>query len=292
MTQQQRIADYRALSSQLMDYGWFIGPFATGEEHERIKSLGAHITANPPSDDNGRRAIEDKIHKELLDVAFSTRARARYVWLTLRTPHLNEYSHLYESAIFAYYKREYAASVCLLLVTLEGVLLSLNGWRVGQPNKPNFKQLTDTITNLPLVNVNPEMNAIQEAFREALSSFVQRWLYSNMDNADFTLSVLNRHYVLHGMDAGNFYRPQDVHRLLLAFDLLIDLVAIINGTYRSIVEVDLDVYQRRDEFYQQLRGGAIQVHVAGNYEQKLLKEHPNYVAPNQEACIDLHEPGL
>lgn len=270
-----------------MEYGWFVGPFVDGDEHQRIKSLCAHITANPPQDDAGRRAIEDKIHKELLDVVFSTRARARYVWLALRTPHLKEYSHLYESAIFAYYKREYAASVCLLLVTLEGILLSINGWKVGQPNKPKFRQLTDTIANLPLVNVNPEMNDIQEAFRDALSAFVQRWIYSNTDNADFSLSVLNRHYVLHGMDVGNFYRPQDLHRLILGFDLLIDLIAIINGTYRPSVEADNDVYQRREEFYRRLQGGAIQVHVAGDSEQKLLREHPNYVAPTQEACIDL-----
>ena len=40
-------------------------------------------------------------------------------------------------------------------------------------------------------------------------------LAGTTDQYDFSLSVLNRHYVLHGMDAGNFYRPQDVHRLIL-----------------------------------------------------------------------------
>jgi hypothetical protein len=101
MSQQQRINEYSGLTSQLMDYGWFVAPFIVGEEHERIKKLATYIAANPPPDDSARRAIEDKIHLELLDVAFSSRARARYVWLALRTPHIREYSHLYESAIFA-----------------------------------------------------------------------------------------------------------------------------------------------------------------------------------------------
>jgi hypothetical protein len=89
------------------------------------------------------------------------------------------------------------------------------------------------------------------------------------------------------MDAGNFYRPQDLHRLLLAFDLLIDLVAIINRTYRVMVEVDQNIYNERENFYRELRGGAMQVRTVSDIEQSLLRQHPNYVAPTLEACIEL-----
>lgn len=65
MSQQQRINEYSGLTSQLMDYGWFVAPFIFGEEHERIKKLAAYITANPPADNTARQAIEDKIHLEL-----------------------------------------------------------------------------------------------------------------------------------------------------------------------------------------------------------------------------------
>ncbi len=287
MTQQSRIGEYQTISAQLMDYGWFVAPFVDGREHARLKTLSDYIATNPPADDADRRAIEEKIHRELLDVAFSNQVRARYVWLALRTPHIREYSHLYESAIFAYYKREYAAAVTLLLVTLEGVLLSINNWHLGQPNKPSFNQLINTVANLQLANINAEMNAAQDAFRSALSDFVRRWIYSHTANADFSLSVLNRHYVLHGMDSGNFYRPQDLHRLLLAFDLLIDLVGIINGTYRVMVEEDVNVYEERQAFYSAVREGAMQVLEASETEQRLLRQHPNYVAPTLEACIEL-----
>jgi len=287
MSQQHRLNEYPALTPVLMDYGWFVAPFINGEEHERIKNLVAYIQANPPADDAAKRAIEDNIHKEFLDAAFSVHVRARYVWLALRTPHISDYSHLYESAVFAYYKREYAAGVCLLLVALEGVLLSVNGWRVGQPNKPSFAQLKATIATLTLASINPTMNATQAAFRDALSAFIDRWIYAHTSNADFTLSVLNRHYVLHGMDAGNFYRPHDFHRLLLEFDLLIDLIAMINGTYRVMVEAEIDKYEERRKFYDQLRGGALQIGAAGDREQELLKQHSNYVPPTMEACVEL-----
>jgi len=290
MNQQQRIDDYLALTPALMDYGWFIAPYINGEEHDRVKKLVAHIQANPPSDDAAKQAIEDKIHREFLDVAFSNQVRARYVWQALRTPHIREYSHLYESAVFAYYKREYAGAVCLLLTALEGVLLSINGWRAGSAQrKPSFAELKNTLAALTLANVNPEMNAIQRAFRDGLSQFVSRWLYEDTSNADLTLSVLNRHYVLHGMDSGNFYRPHDIHRLLLAFDLLIDVVAMIKGTYRSIVEADLNKYEQRRVFYDNLRTGLLSVTAAADGEQGLLKQHPNYVPPALEACIELRQ---
>jgi hypothetical protein len=287
MSQQQRLNEYPALTQVLMDYGWFVASFIQGEEHKRVKALVAYIQANPPVDDAAKRAIEDKIHKEFLDVAFSSQARARYVWLALRTPHISDYSHLYESAVFAYYKREYPAAVCLLLAALEGILLSVNGWRVGQPNKPTFPQLRATIGNLPLANINPEMNAIQVAFRDALSQFIDRWIYADTRQADFTLSVLNRHYVLHGMDAGNFYRPHDLHRLLLGFDLLIDLIAITKGTYRVMVEIDVEKYEERRAFYEQIRAGVMPVGHVGDREQELLKQHPHYVPPVMEACVEL-----
>jgi len=149
LNQQQTINEYPALTPALMDYGWFIAPYINGEEYDRVKNLVAYIQANPPPDNAAKQAIEDKIHREFLDVAFSNQVRARYVWQALRTPHIREYSHLYESAVFAYYKCEYAGAVCLLLAALEGVLLSINGWRAGSPQrKPSFSQLKNTITNL------------------------------------------------------------------------------------------------------------------------------------------------
>jgi hypothetical protein len=175
-----------------------------------------------------------------------------------------------------------------LLAALEGVLLSINGWRAGSPQrKPSFAQLKRTIANLPLLNINAQMNAVQAAFRDALSEFVSRWLYEDTSNADFTLSVLNRHYVLHGMDSGNFYRPHDIHRLLLAFDLLIDLIAMVSASYRPIVEADLDKYERRRVFYENLRSGLLTVRAAADGEQILLQQHPNYVPPVLEACVEL-----
>src|SRR5271166_5438675 len=83
MSQRQRLNEYLAMTPVLMDYGWFVAPFINGNEHKRLKKLVDYIQANPPADDAAKHAIEDNIHKEFLDVAFSVQVRARYVWLAL-----------------------------------------------------------------------------------------------------------------------------------------------------------------------------------------------------------------
>lgn len=288
MSQEDEVRNLSKLTAVLMDYGWFVPPFVMRSEIVVIEALTAEIAAKPPTDDSERSTIVDRIHKHLLDAAFSTKVRARYVWLAMRTPHIREFSHVYESAIHAYYKREYPAAVCLLLVAFEGMLLSLKGWRRhGGAKKPSFPDLVATIKKLPLTDINPVMNATQEVVREALTLFVSKWLYRDTNTADFTLSVLNRHYVLHGLESGNFYRPQDMHRLLFAMDMLIDLVAMAELTWRPLIEADIEVYQDRELFYRQLSAGAIPVRAAGDREQELLLEHANFVRPSLEAIIEL-----
>jgi hypothetical protein len=290
MSQEQEIRDLKTLTSALMDYGWFVPPFVVQSEVAGLGAVMAQIAATPPSTDADKRAVEEKIHAQLMDVALSTQLRARFVWYAMRTPHLREYSHIIESAVLAYYKREYAAAVCLLLTAFEGVILSLSGFNfaAGTP-KPSFKQLKATVQSLPLVTINPAMDAFQDVMRDALGSFVGRWLYENTPTADFTLSVLNRHYVLHGMEPGNFYRPHDVHRLLFAMDILIELTAVREKVWRAMVPNDATGYTTRHAFYGRLRDGEISVRRAGELEQQLLAEHDHYVAPLHEAIIELRQ---
>jgi hypothetical protein len=59
---------------------------------------------------------------------------------------------------------------------------------------------------------------------------------------------------------------------LLGFDLLIDLIAMINGTYRVMVEVDIDKYEERRRFYDQLRSGPLQIGPAAMVGDYLI--HP------------------
>ena len=289
MSEEKEILDLQKLTTVLMDYGWFVPPFVIQSEVKALSALTAKVAASPPTTDADKRKVEDEIHTHLMDAALSPQLRARFVWYAMRTPHLREYSHIIESAVHAYYKRQYAATVCLLLTAFEGVTLSIYGYTLGGAvKKPSFAHLTATLQNVPLVAINPVMNAFQDVMRDALGAFVDRWLYANTQNADFTLSVLNRHYVLHGMEPGNFYRPQDVHRLLFAMDILIELTAIREGCWRASVPDDAEEYEERRVFYSELRDGEMPIGVAGTREQQLLEQHTKYIPPQREAIIERH----
>ena len=284
----QWINEYTVITSKLESYGWFVAPYIVGQEFEELKVLIKYIDGNSPKDDNDRKFIEQKIYDRLCDVAFSNQVRARYVWLGLQTPSFKEYSHLYESAIFSYYKREYPASIALMLLALEGVVLSLAGWQLGSPNrKPSFAGLKSAIANIPVFHFPgaPELDAVQDMYRAAFANFINNSIYCDTSASDFSLSVLNRHVVLHGMDPGNFYRLEDVHRLLLAFDLLIDLVSMSNGILHSSVPNEATAYSERNAYYEKLRVGHITVRDAAEREFKFLAEHPNYVRPTNEPVV-------
>lgn len=117
-----------------------------------------------------------------------------------------------------------------------------------------------------------------------LADFLETWIYkrTKAPDADFSLSVLNRHYVLHGLSPGEFYRPQDVHRLVLAFDLLIDFLGVDSGIYDGVFLPDPGqdaFFDRRREYFEGLSEGNYTVKQTWKIERSLLKDHPRYMEP-------------
>jgi hypothetical protein len=172
---------------------------------------------------------------------------------------MRDFNHLYEGAMFSYYKREYAQTVLSLLTAMEGVMLSSYGHNMGsgtqKPSIPDLiTRIRDTAARFP--SGNP-MAIAHDMYRDTLVRFLQEWIYKNTIRSDFSLSVLNRHYVLHGMDAGNFYRPQDVHRLILAFDLVIEFLSSQQGIfYTFLPDFGKDAFiDARREYYADLSLG-------------------------------------
>lgn len=269
----QWIAEYRPLSAKLMAYGWFLPTYLQGKDFDRIKKLCERLDTSPPADQAGRQKVEDEIYHTMLDIVFHPNWRARGVWYGIRLPHFKDFSHIYESAIFAYYKREYAGCILLLLCALEGILRSFS-------SKTSFKDLIEGIRNAPPRHIL----AAHQMYSATLADFLEQWLYKDTrkGDADFSLSVLNRHYVMHGLDSGEFYRPQDVHRLILAFDLLIDFLGVDAGVYDSVFLPDPGkdaFFDRRCEYYHSLSEGDHTIKQTWKIERALLMNHPRYEEP-------------
>lgn len=266
---------YQPMSTALMEYGWFLPTYLIGSDFEKIEKLCAKIEANPPSNQAERQSVEDHIYYVMIDIAFHANWRTRAVSYGMRLPHFREFSHIYESGIFSYYKREYPACILLLLCALEGILRSFSGLE-----HPTFRQLTDAVRNAAPQQL-PEAHKMYSAI---LAEFLERWIYKRTTSADadFSLSVLNRHYVMHGLSPGEFYRPQDVHRLVLAFDLLIDFLGVHTGIHDSVFLPDPGTdaaFDKRRDYYFSLSEGDYTIKQTWKMERSLLKEHSRYVEP-------------
>lgn len=92
---------YRPLSTTLMAYGWFLPTYLIGSDFERIEKLCSKIDTNPPANQVQRQTVEDQIYYVMIDIAFHANWRARAVCYGMRLPHFREFSHVYESAVFA-----------------------------------------------------------------------------------------------------------------------------------------------------------------------------------------------
>lgn len=269
------IRKYRPLSTTLMAYGWFLPTYLIGSDFERLEKLCTKIEANPPVDQGERQTIEDNIYYVMIDIVFHVNWRTRAVHYGMKLPHVREFSHVYESAVFAYYKREYQSCVLLLLCALEGILRSFSGI-----DNPKFHELIRSVRYA----VPTELPEAHEMYRSILAEFLERWIYmkTTSADADFTLSVLNRHYVMHGLSPGEFYRPQDVHRMMLAFDLLIDFVGIHSGIHDSVFIPDAGedpAFDRRRDYYYSLSEGDQTIKQTWKTERVLLAQHPRYIEP-------------
>lgn len=274
---------YPRLSKTLLDYGWFVAPYMLGRDFERLEQLCGHIESAPPATDAGRKQVEELIDGLLGEIAFHPQFRAFFVFRSLQLQHVKEYSHLFESAVHSYYRREYLPATLTLLPAIEGVLLSYYGWQFGgQEEKPSPKQLIDRIRTTDFAALQAPMRDASVMFRDTLADFLQRWIYVRTDNADFSLSFLNRHFALHGLGPQPFYRPADVHRLLLLFDLIIEFLSMPRGPWFTFIPEDEPSLDFRRVFYDQLAKGQIGIEQSIEFSRALLNQHTNFQEPPTE----------
>jgi len=273
-----------------MEYGWFVASFLVGWEFNKLETLVDDLRSHPPMTDGDRIGAEERIYRALCDVAFHHNYRARSVWLGLKLPHFSDYSHIYESGIFAYYKRDFISAILCLLAAMEGTLLSFCGWNPAKgEQKPSYKALITAVRNTQFETAKAPTStaAAHDLFRDTLVEFLDRWLYRPTQKSDYRLSYLNRHLASHGLEPANFYRPADVHRLILAFDLLIDLIAEREGIHYLFLPDDGQdpIFDKRRNYYYQLSLGFVSVVQGWMIEREMLADHPKYERPK-------HEPNL
>jgi hypothetical protein len=270
-------ADYREkvrrVNEVLLRFGWAVAPqWMIGEDFEKLDAYCREINLNPPEDPmEAYRTIQ----LLLAGNAFLPHYRACSIYRATRLPHFKDFSHYLERASFLAYQHDYLSAVIVMLPVIEGVLRSHTGVGEGRIAMGElFKKLsaqTCHATEPIFVNRYP-------VYKEILLNVFNEWIYKQTDGADFDLSYLNRHYILHGIHSVPFDRA-DCQRLIHLFDLYMEVVACEVGIMESAFLPDPatnEFVERRMKFYANLIIGNPPLETVIEAEEMLMREHTRY----------------
>lgn len=271
----QFVTEFKEVSSVLIDYGWILSPYMTGGEFDKVITYCTKIKENSPETKKKRKEIEDHINQILGSIIFHPNYRAFFVYRSKELLHIKKYSHYIERAMFHYYKKDFFSCVLCLLPAIEGVLLSYYGWNSLSDRKPNLTQLIEKIEKS---EIETELQDRYLMYRTSLVQFLKKWIFIKTSDADFSLSFLNRHYVLHGMGNESFYTSSDCHRLILFFDLLIELLSLEEKKYYIFIpDNKIEINLRRD-YYLALIEDNLSINSMYRFEETFLKQNENFKA--------------
>lgn len=262
------VAEYEEVSSVLLEYGGLVSPWLIGGVWQVLRSTCADIRSASPTDDAGRAAAERHLDALLQLHVLHPESRAFAVSRAITLPHLREFSHLIERAVFHYFKTDFLSSVLVVLPAVEGVLRSYTGWAPGQPDSEWRRIFRDSPART--------RNTRRAMYGRALVAFVDNWLFRRTDSADFRLSYLNRHYALHALGEGPYYRAIDCHRMLLFFELFAEMIALEQGIDDPFLPMEDDRMNRRAVYYRGLLLAPPPLQQMRDMEEHLLREHLRY----------------
>lgn len=265
--------DYEYTASVLLPYGWFITPYMTGEEVSKTKRLCEKIEKGIYKNVSD---ITSNINCLLEPVVFHPNLRAFYIHRASELPHVSDFSHFIERAIFHYYKRDYISCILCLLPSMEGVLLNHYGWSfsANSPRKPTIDKM---LKRLSQTKISSCFNDRYQLYLKTLHDFIAEWIYKDTSLARFDVSLLNRHYILHGMGTNAFYDKPNCNRLILFFDLYIELLSLEYGNCKyCLIPTNITNLNKRRNYYCVMMSNRISSINRMIYEEYLLRDHKKY----------------
>ena len=270
---------YEPTCQTLSKFGWFVAPYMLHREFIEIKMLCTAFDHEINPDAPKKKEYQNKLNILINDAVFHPNYRAFFIYRSKQTPHLKEYSHLYERSIYHYYKKDFSSVVFLLLPIIEGVLLSHFGWQFGSGSRKP-KRLTNLINkfkNDTINSGNPDTDRVFQIFGRVLAEFLEKWIFIDHTLADLSVSFLNRHILAHGMLPANVNTQADASRLIIFFDLFISYFTLPNWAIfipTGIKQIDA----RRDYFFKILEDH-VPLKECIETEENFLRENKNYQPP-------------
>lgn len=257
-------AIYRSLNEKLKKYDWFVSPYYS---RLQLNPLFELLDKHPdPTDLDYKETVGEEIAGLLIKANLEPHFRACIMYESYRTaPHVKKFSHLIETGLFEFYKLNFITCIAVWVPTVEGILRSLQGTRMG-------KQLrVDGLTSLTAKSdkLSSFLDSITETVTDSLNSvFFSRY----RNGSDTPANRFNRHFISHLLSEEPFYCRSNCLRLVNIIDSLLAIDLITAGNMWTLFEGNSDGVKRREDYYSYLLSSAFTVGETTRAE--LLTDHP------------------
>ncbi|MGL5328231.1 MAG: hypothetical protein ACRDD7_03110 [Peptostreptococcaceae bacterium] len=220
----------------------------------KLEKLCEKIEFNKNYTAKQRQNIEDEIIDILEPYIINPHLRAlNMASLIMKTKYINRFSHLIEQAYISLFKEEYISTVMILTPVIEGILLSLYGFKFTS-KKPKEHQLLNKWAELQYNNSNhkiPHPFIIDEYIR-AFIDISEQTIFTKHQLARDN-SYFNRNYIAHVMGDGKFYSRNNAYKFINLIDLMAHVLASCTGEHmRYCFDRDDINYKMRFHYYTSL----------------------------------------
>ncbi len=219
LTSAENLDDLASAAPGLSLVGWVVSPYLPDEAIRDLcriaRNLDNYRSATDAIREQGLKRANDSLVQKFARQLLGYERQARLVALYMDLPVLRRFSHLMEMAIIERYRLNYAAAVYMGLPLIEGLLLALSGWTVGDPQKSLRVALRELE---PGAHLDAEHVRLFDLLKAQLQAFVDR-AYERTDQG-LGAAGLNRHYLLHGLGNDPATVPGNAARIILVFELL------------------------------------------------------------------------
>ncbi|MDK2585485.1 hypothetical protein QOZ83_06370 [Romboutsia sedimentorum] len=174
--------------------------------------------------------------------------------LIMKTKHLNKFSHIIEQSYISLFKEEYISTVMILIPIIEGILLSLYGFKFTS-KKPKEQQLLNKWAELQYNYCNEKIPHpfIVDEYIRAFIDISEQTIFTKHQLARDN-SYFNRNYIAHVMGDGRFYSRNNAYKLIHLVDLMAHVLASCSGEHKRYAFDREDInYKLRVHYYKSLK---------------------------------------
>jgi hypothetical protein len=263
MVEQKVVDDYKTINDKLLLYDWFVSPYYSGIEFNKIRKLTAKLSS--PTGRTEKEAFSKSFVDMLIKGNLNYHFRSIVVFEGYRvTPNLRKFSHLFEAGLFEFYRLNFITCLGVWIPIIEGVIRSfLNVTFDESVNRNDLRKLRAKYS---------EEQPFLDAVIDTILKYLSETFFKNVHGqSDLGAHNFNRHFFSHSISNEPLYCRDNCLRLLNIFDSFLAIDFIVDSYFKAIFDGSHKRIKEREQYYRRIESALSDRDI---FRTELLKDHP------------------